>query len=92
MQTTLTILVVDDETSFATALAALLSRDGHQVDTAENGNAALRQIQARHYGPAGAFEQKPTVLIFSTGLASLMKGRSCYAASMKYVPLGITCL
>jgi len=53
MQTTLTILVVDDETSFATALAALLSRDGHQVDTAENGNAALRQIQARHYGPAG---------------------------------------
>ena len=34
MQTTLTILVVDDDTSFATALAALLSRDGHQVDTA----------------------------------------------------------
>ena len=49
MQTTLTILVVDDETSFATALAALLSRDGHQVDTVENGNAALLQIQARHY-------------------------------------------
>ena len=49
MQTALTILVVDDETSFATALAALLRRDGHQVDTAENGNAALLQIQARHY-------------------------------------------
>jgi DNA-binding NtrC family response regulator len=49
MQTSLTILVVDDESSFATALAVLLSRDGHEVDTAENGNAALLQIQARHY-------------------------------------------
>jgi len=49
MQTSLTILVVDDEASFATALAALLSRDGHEVDTAENGNDALLQIQARHY-------------------------------------------
>jgi CheY-like chemotaxis protein len=49
MQTSLTILVVDDDPSFATALAALLGRDGHQVDTAANGNAALRQLQARHY-------------------------------------------
>src|SRR5687768_5730909 len=49
MQTSLPILVVDDAISFPTALAALLSRDGNKVDTAENGNAALLQIQARHY-------------------------------------------
>ena len=33
----LTILVVDDETDFANALAALLARDGHTVETADNG-------------------------------------------------------
>ena len=37
----LTILVVDDETSFAKALATILGRDGHTVETADNGKAAL---------------------------------------------------
>jgi len=45
----LTILVVDDETGFANALARLLSRDGHKVETAATGQDALLQIQARHY-------------------------------------------
>ena len=37
----LTMLVVDDEPGFANALAALLGRDGHTVETADNGKAAL---------------------------------------------------
>jgi CheY-like chemotaxis protein len=45
----LTILVVDDEPGFAKALAALLSREGHTVETAENGRVALVQVHERRY-------------------------------------------
>ena len=45
----LTILVVDDEISFANALATLLGRDGHTVETADTGTAALHKIRARQY-------------------------------------------
>jgi CheY-like chemotaxis protein len=48
-QSGLTLLVVDDETSFANALATLLGRDGHKVETADTGAAALRKIQAQQY-------------------------------------------
>jgi two-component system NtrC family sensor kinase len=43
------ILVVDDEAGIARALAYLLRRDGHHVDTAANGRLALAQIQERSY-------------------------------------------
>ena len=43
------ILIVDDEPSITKALAQLLRRDGHSVDTAANGRLALRQLQARAY-------------------------------------------
>jgi DNA-binding response OmpR family regulator len=49
LQTPLGILVVDDEPSFTSGVAALLRRDGHQVDTASNGELALAQLQGRHY-------------------------------------------
>ena len=45
----LTILVVEDETGFANALAVLLRRDGHTVETAANGRVALEQVHARQY-------------------------------------------
>jgi CheY-like chemotaxis protein len=45
----LTILIVDDETGFANALAALLGRDGHTVETADNGRRALAQVHERRY-------------------------------------------
>jgi two-component system NtrC family sensor kinase len=45
----LTILVVEDEANFAKALATLLSRDGHTVETADNGRRALVQVHARRY-------------------------------------------
>jgi CheY-like chemotaxis protein len=45
----LMILVVDDEPGFATALAALLGRDGHTVETAGNGHLALQRIRERCY-------------------------------------------
>jgi len=42
-------LVIDDERSFVQGLAQLLRRDGYTVDTAENGLAALTQLQAHRY-------------------------------------------
>jgi CheY-like chemotaxis protein len=44
-----TILLIDDEPSFVRALATLLRRDGHTVDTADNGDLALAQLQERRY-------------------------------------------
>ena len=44
-----TILVVDDERSIARALAQVLRRDGHTIDTAANGRLALAQLDARTY-------------------------------------------
>jgi PAS domain S-box-containing protein len=44
-----TILVVDDEPSIARALAHLLRRDGHTVDTAANGRLALTKLHTQVY-------------------------------------------
>jgi CheY-like chemotaxis protein len=44
-----TILVVDDESSIARALAHLLRRDGHTVDTAANGRLALTKLHTQAY-------------------------------------------
>ena len=43
------ILVLDDERGFTKGLAQLLRRDGYRVDTADNGNAGLLQLQAHGY-------------------------------------------
>ena len=43
------ILVMDDERGFTKGLAQLLRRDGYIVDTADNGNAGLLQLQAHGY-------------------------------------------
>ena len=40
------ILVVDDEQSMRDFLAIMLKKDGHEVVTAENGNDALKAVQA----------------------------------------------
>jgi CheY-like chemotaxis protein len=47
--TPVTILLIDDEPSFVRALASILRRNGAMVDTADNGNQALAQLQARRY-------------------------------------------
>jgi CheY-like chemotaxis protein len=44
-----TILLVDDEPGIAKALAHLLRRDGHTVDTVPNGRLALVKLQERPY-------------------------------------------
>jgi CheY-like chemotaxis protein len=44
-----TILVVDDEPGITRALAYLLHRDGHTVDTAANGRLALAKLQTQAY-------------------------------------------
>jgi CheY-like chemotaxis protein len=43
------ILVVDDEAPLASLIAEILSSDGHQVDTAVNGLAALAHIERNDY-------------------------------------------
>ena len=49
LHTPVTILIIDDEPSFARGLALLLRRDGYTVDTAANGQHALAQLQAQRY-------------------------------------------
>jgi two-component system NtrC family sensor kinase len=44
-----TILVVDDEPGIANALAHLLRRDGHTVDTAADGQLALARLHTQTY-------------------------------------------
>jgi CheY-like chemotaxis protein len=48
-RTPLTILLIDDEPSFVRALERLLRHDGHSVDTAADGHAALTHLQAQRY-------------------------------------------
>jgi two-component system NtrC family sensor kinase len=48
-KTAKTILVVDDEPGITLALAYLLRRDGHTVDTAANGQLALTKLYAHAY-------------------------------------------
>jgi len=45
----LNILVVDDELPLATALQALLAREGHQVTVADDGNKAITLLAQRDY-------------------------------------------
>lgn len=44
-----TILVVDDEAEIRDLIKRVLLREGHQVDTANNGAAALEAVQSRSY-------------------------------------------
>jgi DNA-binding NarL/FixJ family response regulator len=46
---TAAILVVDDEPAIVKALAYLLRRRGHAVDTAAQGHLALKKLQTRAY-------------------------------------------
>jgi CheY-like chemotaxis protein len=43
------ILIVDDEAGIRSALAYLLRRDGHAVETATNGALALEKLQSRSF-------------------------------------------
>ena len=43
------ILVVDDEAPLAGLISEILASDGHQVDTAVNGLAALAQVERNEY-------------------------------------------
>jgi CheY-like chemotaxis protein len=49
LHTPVTILIIDDEPSFAKGLALVLRRDGYTVDTADNGQRALAQLQTQRY-------------------------------------------
>jgi CheY-like chemotaxis protein len=61
LPTPVAILVVDDEPSFTSAVATLLRRDGHTVDTASSGALALAQLQKRRYDVVLCDLQMPDV-------------------------------
>ena len=44
-----TILVIDDDPSIVSALSRLLQRDGHTVETADNGQHALERLREHRY-------------------------------------------
>jgi CheY-like chemotaxis protein len=48
-QTALQVLVVDDDPGMLSGLTRLLQRDGHTVQTATNGHAALARLSERGY-------------------------------------------
>jgi CheY-like chemotaxis protein len=48
-QTALQVLVVDDDPGILSALARLLQRDGHTVQTATDGQAALARLNERGF-------------------------------------------
>jgi len=48
-QTSLSILVIDDEASIGRALSRLLHQDGYRVDTADNGRQALALLSLHLY-------------------------------------------
>ncbi len=43
------ILVIDDEMPIQDVLVAMLTMEGHRVDTASSGDGALRKLRERHY-------------------------------------------
>jgi CheY-like chemotaxis protein len=48
-QTSFTILVIDDDPGIVSGLSRLLRRDGHTVETADNGHQALERLREHHY-------------------------------------------
>jgi CheY-like chemotaxis protein len=48
-QTALQVLVVDDEPGILRALTRLLQRDGHTIETATDGQAALARLREGDY-------------------------------------------
>lgn len=49
MSETTKILIVDDEPLIRDALAFKLTKDGYEVDTAEDGEKAIQKIEAQEY-------------------------------------------
>jgi CheY-like chemotaxis protein len=47
--TACTILVIDDDPGFVSGLTRLLQRDGHTVETADNGQHALARLREHPY-------------------------------------------
>jgi len=72
------ILIVDDEVSIRSALAYLLRRDGHAVETATNGALALEKLQSRSYDLILCDLRMPE--LDGPGLYQALQDRSLYSA------------
>jgi DNA-binding NtrC family response regulator len=69
-----TILVVDDDRSIRTTLAAILEQDGYDVDTAENGAQAIQKSNSKVFDLALVDMRLPDMM--GTELLSRMKERT----------------
>ena len=49
MKSSVSILVVDDEEMMRNLLKKILSREGYQITTAENGRAALQELEGKPF-------------------------------------------
>lgn len=74
-QTTLQVLVVDDDPGILSALTRLLQRDGHTVQTAPDGQAALALLQEGGYD-----------LILCDLLMPALDGQTLYGLLQRQVP------
>lgn len=70
-----TILIVDDEPGFVSALAGFLRRQGYTVATAGNGTLAWEQLHAQHYD-----------VILCDLLMPVLDGRAFYALLQRHAP------
>jgi CheY-like chemotaxis protein len=74
-QTTLRVLVVDDDPGMLSALTRLLQRDGHTVQTATDGQAALALLQEGGYD-----------LILCDLLMPALDGQTLYGLLQRQLP------
>src|SRR5437763_1071787 len=74
-QTTLQVLVVDDDLGMLSGLTRLLQRDGHTVQTATNGHAALALLYESGYD-----------LILCDLLMPALDGKSLYGLLQRQLP------
>jgi DNA-binding NtrC family response regulator len=68
------ILIVDDDRSIRTTLAAILEQDGYDVDTAENGAQAIEKSNNKSFDLALVDMRLPDMM--GTDLLNLMKERT----------------
>jgi DNA-binding NtrC family response regulator len=68
------ILIVDDDRSIRTTLAAILEQDGYEVDTAENGAQAIEKSNDRSFDLALVDMRLPDMM--GTDLLNRMKERT----------------
>jgi len=93
-----TILIVDDEPSILSTLSGVLMDEGYSVVTAENGTAAIRQVQSQAPAlilldiwmpePDGIETLKRLKMLFPELVVIMMSGHGSIETAVKAIKLG----